>query len=120
MTSENFLAALFHFQSHVGATKERPVLLLMDNHVSHTDFPVIEYAKNNGIVLLTFPPNCSHFLQPLDVSVFGPFKRALRNSHNDWINLNPGKRISIKEVAGLCKGPFVSKIIPENVIPGFL
>ena len=42
MTSENFLAALVHFQSHVGATKERTVLILMDNHVSHMDFPLIE------------------------------------------------------------------------------
>lgn len=40
MTADNFFAALVHFQSYVGATKERPVLLLMDNHVSHMDFPV--------------------------------------------------------------------------------
>ncbi len=33
--------------------------------------------------------------------------------------MNPGKRISIKEVASLCKGPFISKITAENIIPGF-
>jgi hypothetical protein len=119
MTADNFLLSLIHFQSHVGSTKQRPVLLLMDNHASHVDFRVIEYAKENGIVLLTFPPHCSHALQPCDVSVFGPFKRALRSSHNDWIQMNPGKRISIKEVAGLCKGPFLSKLTAENIIPGF-
>lgn len=91
----------------------------MDNHASHIDFRVIAYAKENEIVLLTFPPHCSHALQPCDVSVFGPFKRALRSSHNDWIQMNPGKRIGNKEVAGLRKGPFLSKVTAENIIPGF-
>jgi len=91
----------------------------MVNHASHVDFRVIDYSKENGIVLLTFPPHCSHALQPCDVSVFGPFKRALRSSHNDWIQMNPGKRISIKETAGLSKGPFLSKVTAENIIPGF-
>jgi hypothetical protein len=55
MTADNFLLSLIHFQSHVGSTKQRPVLLLMDNHASPVDFCLIDYSKENRIVLLTFP-----------------------------------------------------------------
>lgn len=56
MTAEIFLTSIAYFQSHVNATKDRPALLLMDNHASHIDFRVIDYAKNNGIHLLTSTP----------------------------------------------------------------
>jgi hypothetical protein len=75
----------------------------MDNHQSHIDYKVVKFAKDNGIVLLTFPPHCSHALQPLDVTVFGPFKAGLKHSHNYWIQSHPGSRISIKEIASLCR-----------------
>ncbi|KZS10313.1 Uncharacterized protein APZ42_025241 [Daphnia magna] len=47
-------------------------------HPSHLDPEVIKYAKENGIIMLTFPPHSSHKLQPLDVSMYGPFKAALK------------------------------------------
>ncbi|KZS02388.1 Uncharacterized protein APZ42_000591, partial [Daphnia magna] len=79
----------------------------------------VKYAKDNGIILLTFPPHCSHKLQPLDVSVFFPFKRSLRHCHNEWLQAHPGPRIGIKNVAGLSKVPFLTKIVPENILSGF-
>ena len=36
-------------------------------------------------VLLTFPPHYTHRLQPLDVSVLGPFKQKLSVPQNDWL-----------------------------------
>jgi hypothetical protein len=71
----------------------------MDNHISHLDFQAVTFAKDNGIILLTIPPHCSHALQPLDVTVYGPFKKRLGASQNDWMFVNPGVRISIKEIA---------------------
>jgi hypothetical protein len=99
MTGENFFKSLQHFKSHVNCSKKKPVLLTMDNHTSHLDYRAVQFAKENGIVLLPFPPHCSHALQPLDVCVFGPFKSYLSKNHNEWLRLNPGKRITIKEVA---------------------
>jgi len=101
VTAENFLLSIKHFHEHVKSTKEKPVLLIFDNHSSHIDYNVVKFAKDNSIILLTFPPHCSHALQPLDVSVFGPFKSALKKFHNQWIQAHPGERISIKEVAHL-------------------
>jgi len=53
----------------------KKVLILLDNHESHLYLPVIDYCRENGVVLLSFPPHCSHKFQPLDWSVFGPFKK---------------------------------------------
>lgn len=59
-------------------SKNIHILLLIDNHSSHTSLEAIEYSRENRIVLLSFPPHCSHRLQPLDVGVFGQFKNALK------------------------------------------
>lgn len=116
MTGDNFYASMKHFHDFVKSSIENPVLLIFDNHSSHIDYHVVQFAKQNGIVLLTFPPHCSHALQPLDVAVFGPFKSGLKNSHNEWLQSHPGKRISIKEVASLCRIPYMQKINAENIV----
>jgi hypothetical protein len=38
-------------------TKDKKVLLLIDNHKSHVSISAITKARENGIMLLTFPPH---------------------------------------------------------------
>ena len=64
MTKELFLDFIKHVVKHVRCTKEKPVLLLLDNQMSHLDVPMLDFAKENGVVLLSFVPHCSHELQP--------------------------------------------------------
>jgi hypothetical protein len=52
-------------------------LLVMDGHGSHITANVIAHCMKHAIDLLILPPHTSHMLQPLDVSVFAPLKRAL-------------------------------------------
>ncbi|KZR98850.1 Uncharacterized protein APZ42_005544, partial [Daphnia magna] len=47
------------------------------------------------------------------------FKRALGVSHNDWLQLNPGKRITVKEIAELTKPAYVAAFTPANIISAF-
>ena len=47
----------------------------MDNYSSHISFAVADFAYKNGVWLITFYLHISHKLQPLDQTVFGPFKR---------------------------------------------
>ena len=62
-----FLQFLEHFRNHVKPSVEEPVILLLDNHDSHVNIPVIEFCKTNGIILVTFYPHtshrCSHLVQ---------------------------------------------------------
>ncbi len=120
INGKTFLEGLKHFVAFTKCGLDNPHLLLLDNHCSHLDFAVINYANANGIVMLTFPPHCSHRLQPLDVSVFSSFKSALKNEFNSWLQKNPGRRISIHEIAQLSKVPYDKAFSRENVMSGFL
>jgi hypothetical protein len=71
-------------------------------------------------MLLTFPPHCSHALQPLDVCVYSLFKRALGKSYNEWLQLNPGKLLILKEIAELTRSAYVAAFTPANIISAFV
>ena len=90
---------------------EDPVLLLMDNHESHCTLDAINYCCENGMVVLTFPPHCTHRMQPLDVAFNGPFKQKL--SQNDWLVRNPGKAITINDLVGI-----VIQALLQHILPG--
>ena len=64
----------------------------MDGHISHISAKVIAFCMKHLIDLLILPPRCSHFLQPLDVSVFGPLKRALASETDTMSRLDSGRR----------------------------
>jgi len=55
------------FIPHCG--RERPVVLLMDNHDSHVSISTVEAARANGVILVGLPGHTTHLLQPLDVKV---------------------------------------------------
>lgn len=52
-------------------------LLIIDSHSSHITTNVIALCMQNAIDLLILPLHTSHLLQPLEVGVFAPLKRAL-------------------------------------------
>ena len=72
-----FVQYLDHFAKHTQCSQNNMVLLILDNHSCHISLAVINKCKDRGVVLLTIPPKTSDRLQPLDVSVYGPFKMAL-------------------------------------------
>lgn len=74
MTQNNFAHAFNPIIKHSRCSKDDPILLVLDNHESHIQIEVIRKAKEVGVHLLTFPPHCSHRLQPLDISIYSPFK----------------------------------------------
>lgn len=117
---ELFIDVLKHVQNLTNSSKERPILLILDNHSSHYGLEGIDFCREHGIQLLSFPPHCSHKLQPLDVSIFGPFKSYCKTFFNEYQVNNPGKQISIYDVARLTKVPFQRDFSLENIEKGFM
>ena len=66
-------------------------LLIMDGHGSHITANVIAYCMEHAIDLLILPPHTSHMLQPLDVGVFSPLKRALAAETDVVARLDSGR-----------------------------
>ena len=58
MTAENFLTFRKHFVRHVRYSQAETVLLILNNHDSHQSIEVLEFAKENGVVMLPSP--CTH------------------------------------------------------------
>ncbi|XP_072398329.1 uncharacterized protein [Diabrotica undecimpunctata] len=52
-----------HFIDFVHPTKEKPVLLLLDGHYSHTqNIEVIDLARTHHVTIVSIPPHSSHKL----------------------------------------------------------
>ena len=72
MTEMNLVKYMKHVVQYAKPSQQSPILLLLDNHQSHLSIEIIDNARAIYITMLSFPPHCSHRLQPLDVSVYGP------------------------------------------------
>ena len=119
MTAENFLTFMKHFVRHVRCSQEETVLLILDNHESHLSIEVLEFAKENGVIMLSFPPHTSHKLQPLDRSVYGPFKKYYNSACDGWIVGHPGRTMTIYDIAGVVGTAFPRAMTPANILSGF-
>ena len=118
MTADDFLEFIKHFAKHTVASTSNQKLLLLDNHESHLSVPVIDFARANGITMLSFPPHTSHKLQPLDRSVYGPFKCYLEAAQTAWMRSHPGQRMTIHDLPGVVSTALIKANTPSNT--GFL
>ena len=91
ITEEHFLHFLKHFVEHVRCTHEKPCLLLLDNYQSHICIKGLGFAEENGIVMLSFPPHCTHCLQPPNRSIYGSFKKYFMQRLINGILITPVK-----------------------------
>ena len=119
MNSDLFSQTLLHFIGHMHASKSNPKLLILDNHRSHLGLEIVTLAEKHGLAILTFPPHCSHRLQPLDVTVFGLFKTFYNRFADAWMTTNPRRSISIYEIAELSGAAFSKAFNLENITSAF-
>lgn len=97
----HFVDFLRHFVAHAKCSKQKPCLLLLDNHSSHLSIDGLNFAKANSFIMLSFPLHCSHKLQPLDRSVYGLLKRHVNSVSDSWMRNNPGKTLTIYDIPGI-------------------
>ena len=69
--------------------------------------------------MLNFPPHYSSEFQPLDVSVFGPFKCLLISRQDNWMWNSPGKIISIYNSPSIVRDIWPRATTATNIIKGF-
>jgi len=119
MNAENFLKWMRHLICHTKPSNNDPLLLIMDNHISHVMPQVIQMAKDNEVIITTFPPHTTNKLQPLDISVYGPLKSHYNAVCNGWLLSNPGKTITLYDVGELAGRAITRAITPQNIISGF-
>lgn len=119
MQDKEFVLFLKHFQKHTNSSQTHKVLLTLDNHSSHISIDALDFCKTHGIVMLSFSPHCSHKLQPLDRTVFGPLKKAINSACDAWIRSHPGKPMSIYNLPGIVSTALPLALTQSNIQAGF-
>lgn len=114
-----FVEWLKHFVKHSNATVKNPVLLVLDNHSSHCSLKAYDFCKKNGIVMLSLPPHSSHRMQPLDVSFFGPLKKAFRSECDLQMKNNSFQKLTHYDVASLFNKAYSRVATIAKGIAGF-
>lgn len=117
--SEIFLKWLQHFVSVTRCSPDFPALIVMDGHHSHETLETIDFARKDGITLLTLPPHSTHKLQPLDKSFFNALKCAYNVSANSWLRCHPGKRVTAYDVTEIFGNAYGKCATVEKATSGF-
>ena len=94
-------------------------LLLYDGHASHVSASLIDWAKDNRIVLFVLPPHTSHLLQPLDVAVFGPFKTFYNSECSLFMRRNIGQTITRFNMCDIACKAYSKAMTPANIQAAF-
>ncbi|XP_047122877.1 uncharacterized protein LOC124806200 [Hydra vulgaris] len=116
---DTFCKFLTHFVKNARPSTEHPVLQLVDNHFSHLSLNALDYATAHGIIMLSFPPQCTHKLQSLDRTVYGHFKKAVNTAINSWMVSNLGKSMTVYNIPEIVKVAFPLSMTPNNILSGF-
>ena len=119
MTAELFPSVLDHFFKHMGTSKEQPHMLIFDNHASHMTLDVVIKARERGVVIVTLPAHCSHRLQPMDISVLGPWKTYFADAVRRWHLEHPATPLTIHDLSPLVNDTFGNVFTIPSIANGF-
>ena len=108
-----------HFMKHVQSSEDKPVLLMYDGHASHVSPYLIQWAREHHIILFVLPPHTSHLLQPLDVGVFGPFKKFYYSECSMFMRQNIGQVITKYNMASIASKAYLKAATPVNIQASF-
>jgi hypothetical protein len=115
-----FVLWLKRFIEWSHATKEDPILLLLDGHATHLkNIEVIDLARQNGVVLLCFPPHCTHWIQPLDVGFMKPLSIYYSNEVKKWLRSHPARVVTQFQTAALFGQAFINAATMSTAINAF-
>lgn len=120
MQTEIFVQWLGHFIAHVRPSKDKPVLLILDGHVTHTkNLDLIDLARKNGVIILCLPPHCTHKCQPLDVSFNSPLNQFYSQEVKAWLRMNPGRVVTQFQIASLFGRAYQRAATMQTAVHGF-
>lgn len=120
INKDSFIVWFKRFVEIANPSQDRPVLLLLDGHASHTkSIDLINLARENNVIMLTFPPHTTHRLQPLDITVMAPLSTYYEQEVRKWLFTHPGRVVTIYEVGKLFNLAFQRAALVQTAVNGF-
>ncbi|KAJ8954863.1 hypothetical protein NQ318_023427 [Aromia moschata] len=115
----SFLEWLRHFAQFAKCSMEDPVLVIMDNHVTHSTLKSYTFCRENGIIAVSLPPHTSHRLQPLDVTFFSSLKSAYNIECDLYMKSHHYDKIAVRNIAELFGKAYNRVTTIEKGVKGF-
>ena len=108
---DSFIPATAHVQ--------KPVVLLVDGHSSHTALvETSQLCHDNHIVLYCLLPHASHLIQPLDQAFFGAIKPAWSDAIRHHISEH-GEGVNLESFAKVLKPVWLKATTPSIAAQSF-
>nr|XP_004208167.3 uncharacterized protein LOC101240224 [Hydra vulgaris] len=98
---------------------QRPVIVWSDKHESRLQFHLVKTLADLQIMLILIPPNCTHFMQPLDVGLFGPMKNEWAKCVNRFRAANPNEYVTKECFAGMFLPVYTRVMSREKIVKSF-
>lgn len=99
--------------------RQKKIILFFDGVRFHVSMNLVKLAQENRVVLVKFPPNVSHFIQPLDKTVFKTMKTDWNKLLIDYVRANPGKVIPKLDFSKHIKTLWEESFKSRNLKSGF-
>lgn len=96
----------------------KPRLLICDGHDSHVTPEFIIHCMFHNIVLLILPPHTSHITQPLDLCIFGPFKRHMTAELHGIISMEVARLQKVEWLSAYARAR-KQALRKENILSAF-
>ena len=80
-----FLNWIEFFAKSVPDSVAYPLVLVYDGCCSHFNYDILKIAVELKVTLVILPYNDTHFIQPLDIAIFKPFKSVLKRCVSEFI-----------------------------------
>jgi hypothetical protein len=110
------------FENFIKMVKQKPddpVVLILDDHFSHTrNLEAIARGRDVGVHIVCLPPHSTHKLQPLDVVFIGPFKKFYSQEIELWLNNHPFKAVTALHVGEIFGKAYLRVASMQTAING--
>ena len=119
--SHNFIewAKLFVGDVKDLTVNNRKVLLVLDGYRSHMTYQALRILQTGGVIVYALPSHTTRYTQPLDVSVFGPFKESLRTSVERFASPCVSNKYDMFDYLIIMREAFSLAFTRRNILSGF-
>ncbi|CAH1382974.1 unnamed protein product, partial [Tenebrio molitor] len=94
--------------------------LIFDGHASHcNNLGTLKFVEDHDIILLCLLPHTTHYLQPLDRSVFKSLKSTFNAAAYNWVKTHDNRNISRLAFGSLLRQAWGRSATVQNAVSGF-
>ena len=118
LTAKSFLSGQKNTDETKLRAKNQHLLLSIDGYGSHVQFRTLQLFKESNIVVIALPSHTSYVLQPLDVTVFGPYKSYIQQTmHSAALQK---KILNAFDIGEFISHAYCRAVIGPNMESGFV